>query len=113
MPLLLILVLGIVEFGRAYNIQTTLSGAARAGVRVMALDNSPAAARTSARDAAAPVVNLSDSQIAVSPTLCPAAGTSGPVTASVTITYPVSFITGFFGTSPITLTGKGFMRCNG
>ena len=32
-------VMGIAEFGRAYYIQTTLSGAAREGVRVMALQN--------------------------------------------------------------------------
>ena len=44
-PLLLVLVLGIAEFGRAYNMQTTLSGAAREGVREMALHNNPAARR--------------------------------------------------------------------
>ena len=43
-PLLLVLVLGIVEFGRAYHVQTTLSGAAREGVREMALHNDPAEA---------------------------------------------------------------------
>ena len=58
MPLLLILVLGIAEFGRAYNIQTTLSAAAREGVRVMALQNSSSAARTSTKSAAAPAVIL-------------------------------------------------------
>ena len=51
-PLLLVLVLGIVEFGRAYYIQTTLSGAAREGVREMALHNQPAAARAATKAAA-------------------------------------------------------------
>ena len=57
MPLLLILVLGIAEFGRAYNIQTTLSAAAREGVRAMALQNSASAARTATKAAAAPAVD--------------------------------------------------------
>ncbi|MCT1433984.1 pilus assembly protein, partial [Dietzia maris] len=37
LPILLLLVLGILEFGRAYHVQTILSNAARDGVRVMAL----------------------------------------------------------------------------
>ena len=45
MPVLLSLVVGIAEFGRAYNVQATLSGAAREGVRVMAVKNDAAAAR--------------------------------------------------------------------
>ena len=110
-PLLLLLVLGIAEFGRAYNVQTTLSGAARQGVRVMALQNSASAARTATK-AAAPSLNLTDAQISVAPTTCATTGTTPPPTATVTITYPMSFISKFFGTS-ITLTGKGVMRCNG
>jgi Flp pilus assembly protein TadG len=111
MPLLLILVLGIVEFGRAFNIQTTLSAAAREGVRTMALQNSESAARTSTKSAAAPAVVLTDGQISVS-AACPAAGTNPSATVTVTVTYPLTFITDFFGTAPA-LTGKGVMRCNG
>ena len=43
-PLLIMLLLGIMEFGRAYNVQITLSNAAREGVRVMAINNSATAA---------------------------------------------------------------------
>jgi Flp pilus assembly pilin Flp len=39
LPLLLMLVLGTIEFGRAYNAQITLTNAARDGVRVMAIGN--------------------------------------------------------------------------
>ena len=110
-PVLLVLVLGIAEFGRAYNIQTTLSGAAREGVRVMALDNTSSAvsaARSKAK-AAAPSLDLADSQINVSPGAAPcASGTQ----VTVTISYPMTFLTTFFGSS-ITLTGKGVMLCNG
>ena len=44
-PLLIVLVLGIAEFGHAFQVQGTLSAAAREGVRLMALQNDPAAAR--------------------------------------------------------------------
>ena len=37
------------EFGRAYNVQITLSNAAREGVRVMAINNSQPQPRQSRR----------------------------------------------------------------
>ena len=51
-PLLIVLVLGIAEFGHAFQVSGTLSAAAREGVRVMALQNDPAAARAAVRNAA-------------------------------------------------------------
>ena len=51
-PVLVMLLLGIMEFGRAYNAQISLSSAAREGVRVMAIGNNPTAARTAAKNAA-------------------------------------------------------------
>ena len=53
LPLLIVLVLGIAEFGHAFQVSGTLSAAAREGVRVMALQNDPAAARAAVRGAAA------------------------------------------------------------
>jgi Flp pilus assembly protein TadG len=55
LPLLLMLVLGTIEFGRAYNAQITLTNAARDGVRVMAIANDPTGAKTAAKNAAASV----------------------------------------------------------
>jgi Flp pilus assembly protein TadG len=107
-PLLVMLVLGIVEVGRIYHVQTSLDGAAREGVRTMALKNDPAAARAATR-AAATTVPLADGQIAVTPTSC--AGLTG-ANATVTVTYPFDLLTGIFGTR-ITLTGKAIMRCHG
>lgn len=109
-PLLLVLVLGIAEFGRAYNISTTLSSAARAGARTMALENSTSAARSAAQGAA-PGISLSASQITVTPGSCPTSGTSSTL-VTVSITYPMTFVTGLFGSS-VTLKGTGVMRCNG
>ncbi len=114
-PMLLILVLGIAEFGRAYNVQTTLSGAARAGVRVMALDDDAAAARTATKAAAAPAITLSDGQIAVttSPATSPVSCSPGTErTVTLNVTYVMPFISNFFGSS-ITLKGRGVMRCSG
>lgn len=105
-PLLLLLLIGMLEFGRVYNAQIELSGAAREGARTMAVHNDPAAARTATRQSA-PALNpaIADSQIAI---------TSGgtPCTVTVTATYPLTFLTGLFGSS-ITLTGKSTMQCGG
>ena len=111
-PLLLVLVLGIAEFGRAFQVSGTLSSAAREGVRVMALQNDPAAARAAVRNAA-PALDpaLTNAQITITPASCPVNGT-GTTTVRVTIAYPLPFMTGFFG-SGMDLTGTGVMRCNG
>ena len=111
LPLLVVLVFGITEFGRAYFVQTTLSGAARDGVRVMALQNNQSAARTSVKSAAASL-SLTDAQISVLPATCVVSGLTPAATATVTVTYPLQLLTGLFGAS-VTLTGKGSMRCNG
>ena len=106
MTILLQLVLGIIEFGRAYQVQTTLSAAAREGARTMALDNDVAAARQATKDFF-PGLSLTDDQIAITPATCGA-----DEAARVTITRPYSFITGFFGTE-ISMTSVGSMRCGG
>ena len=111
-PLLIVLVLGIVEFGHAFQVQGTLSAAAREGVRLMALQNDPAAARSAVRNAA-PSLNpgITDAQIVISPASCPVLN-GGSTSVRLTITYPMPYLTGFFGTG-LNLTGTGVMRCNG
>ena len=111
-PLLLVLVLGIAEFGRAFQVQSTLSAAAREGVRTMALQNDPAAARSTVRSVASSLnPALTDAQIGITPTACPLTYPS-TATVRVTIRYRQPFLTGFFG-SGVDLTGTGVMRCNG
>ena len=109
-PLLLLLVLGIVEFGHAFQVQGTLSAAAREGARAMALRNDPAQARDAVQEAAA-VLNpgITDAQISIDPASCPV---DGDTNVRLTIEYPMPFLTDFFGTS-IDLTGTGVMRCQG
>jgi Flp pilus assembly protein TadG len=109
-PLLIMLVLGIAEFGHAFQVQGTLSAAAREGVRAMALQNSPAAARAAVQNATTSLrPRLTDVQIAI-PVVCPASG--APTNVRLTITYRMPYLTGFFG-SGLTLSGTGVMRCNG
>jgi Flp pilus assembly protein TadG len=112
MPLLIVLVLGIAEFGRAFQVSGQLSAAAREGVRVMALQNDPTAARNAVRNAA-PQLDpaVSNAQITITPATCPVTGTAN-TTVRLTVTYPMPFLTDFFG-SGVDLTGTGVMRCNG
>jgi Flp pilus assembly protein TadG len=111
-PLLIVLVLGIAEFGRAFQVQGTLSAAAREGVRAMALRNDPADARDVVRNAASSLdPAITDAQITIDPPSCPTLN-SGSTSVRLTISYPMPFLTDFFG-SGVDLTGTGVMRCNG
>jgi Flp pilus assembly protein TadG len=105
LPLLLMLVLGIAEFGRAYNTQISLTQAAREGVRVMAISNDAAAARTAAMNAAVsvyPAVTATDITV----------GTCAPGRqTTLTINYTLTTLTGFAG--PFSLVGRGVMLCGG
>lgn len=106
-PVLIMLLLGIMEFGRAYNVQVSLSNAAREGVRVMAISNDQAAARTAAKNAA---VSLNPQLADTNFTFGPASCTSG-AQMSVTIKYTLSTITGIAG--PFPMQGVGVMVCGG
>ncbi|GAA5193256.1 hypothetical protein GCM10023346_17580 [Arthrobacter gyeryongensis] len=106
-PLLIMLLLGIMEFGRAYNVQVSLSNAAREGVRVMAISNDQTAAKTAAKSAAVSLnPQLADTNFTFSPTSC----TSG-AQMSVTIKYTLSTLTGIAG--PFPMQGVGVMVCGG
>jgi Flp pilus assembly protein TadG len=110
-PLLIALVVGIVEFGHAFQVQGQLSAAAREGVRAMALQNDPAAARAAVRNATSTFdPALTDAEIVITPSACPAVG--GSTTVRLTIDYDMPFLTGLFG-GGVDLTGTGVMRCNG
>jgi Flp pilus assembly protein TadG len=111
-PLLIVLVLGIAEFGHAFQVQGTLSAAAREGVRAMALRNDPVDARAVVRNAASSLnPAITDAQITIDAQSCLTAG-NGNNLVRLTIRYPMPYLTGFFG-SGLTLTGTGVMRCNG
>jgi Flp pilus assembly protein TadG len=106
LPILILLLFGIFEFGRAYNTQNSLSGAAREGARVMAITNDSGAA-TDATIAAAPSVNPPPS-VAINPTPC-----STGATVTVTATRVQAYNIPFYGSASFNLTGRGVMRCGG
>ncbi len=106
LPFLILLICGIVDFGRAYNANLTLTHAAREGARVWALGGTGAETTTAATDAA---VGLTVTSVAT--TAC----TFGSAT-TVTVTADFSFITPLIANlSPglTSLSSNGVMRCGG
>jgi len=116
LPILLLLVFGIIDFGRALNAQLTLTQAAREGVRLAALGYSNGAVAARAQ-AAAP--ELSGVTVAVTAACAPGAGPTADAQVNVSYTFsfvtPVGAIAGIFGGSgfgsPIVLTAQGVMPC--
>lgn len=123
-PIFLVLVLGIFEFGRAFNIQVSLSEAARESARYVAVHHSDpgfsVGAAQAAAVSAAPTAGLSTTNVGIS--YQNADGTSAPkcatgVNAVSTVTVPTGFLTGIDKllkvNKPFTLKGTGVMRCGG
>ncbi|APX03146.1 TadE/TadG family type IV pilus assembly protein [Arthrobacter sp. QXT-31] len=120
LPVFLVLVFGIMEFGRAFNIQVSLSEAARESARYVAVHCTEAgydeADALAAAVSAAPSVPLSDADVDIQYSgdgTC-AAGNN----AEVTVTYTASYLTGLPGFIPgmpsdLEIESKGVMRCGG
>ncbi len=114
LPILLLLVFGIIDFGRALNAQVTLTQAAREGARLAALNQPNVVSRTQAA-----ATGLSPVTVTVTSS-CPTGAGQG-VDAVVRTSYSFSFVTpvgavaGLFGGSgfgsPITLSAQGEMPC--
>ena len=117
LPLLVMLVFGIVDFGRAYNAQITLTQAAREGARMAALEtalgynDATVAAKTAT---AATGLGLTSAAVTVSS--CPT-GSTQTTEAVVTVKYTLTFSTPMVGLvglpSTKVLTGVGRMPCQG
>ena len=113
LPMLLLLVFGIIDFGRALNAQITLTQAAREGARLDALGKSNVVAGTQAA-----ATGLSPVTVTVT-TSCPAnagAGVNATVKAAYTFKFvtPISSISRMFGKSfgaNMVLTATGVMPC--
>jgi Flp pilus assembly protein TadG len=112
LPVLLLVMCGIVDFGRAYNAQVTLTQSAREGARLAALARPDVVSRT--RSAAVPLTG-----VGVSVTTCPAGSTGDAVVVtsySFSFVTPVGALAGLFGApfgGPLAMTGRGVMRCQG
>jgi len=117
LPVLLLIIFGVIDFGRAISDQITLTLAAREGARLASLGYSTSAVQTRAQSAA---TGLSPVTVTVSST-CPSGAGTG-VDAVVQTSYQFSFITpvgalasmfgsASFGSSTLTLTATGEFPC--
>jgi Flp pilus assembly protein TadG len=125
---LLLLVVGIIQFGFAYQAQVTVTQAARAGARLAAVCGStcPTSVTQSTIDAApgltlaAGNINIQYCTTGATPTCsagyCPAGTTQANGNAVVTVSYPYAFTFGVIKNtvSPsVTITGKASLPCGG
>lgn len=116
LPFLLLVLFGIIDFGRAWNMQIALTQAAREGVRVLALGGTSGDATSRTTAAAFPVTGA-----AVATTACPTpADPSKNAVVTVTRTYnyitPISGILTVMGRPALAapqIKGVGEMRCSG
>ena len=111
LPVLILLLFGIIEFGAAYNAQILVTNAAREATRTMAVTGVEADAIAAANDALNPIgltVTADDIDFTVSPV-----GTcTSPSRLSVVLTVDKPFLTGLFGAT-IALSGKATRQCGG
>lgn len=117
LPLLLLILIGTMEFGRVFNVQNSLTQAAREGARNAAIHYSDGTMDVEGTVlAAAP--SLDGLAIAIDDNADACAPNSNvEVRASVDLTSLSGFLdAGWFGAPglfPMTLTGVGVMRCGG
>jgi len=131
LPVLLFLLMGLIDFGRAYSAQIQLSQAAREGVRLASLNTTGnaadpdygstaiAARATAAASGLPPFASGCSGLNKACVTYCPTSADE----ANVVLTSQFTWITGisamsrFFGPgafpTPTTIQAKGVMRCAG
>ena len=106
LPIVIMLVMGVIEFGRGYNATIELTGAVREGARALALGQSSSDAE--------------DAIVAASPGLSPVPSVSGVAScpngddrASVTATYSLSYNIPLVTQGTWDISRTGVMRCGG
>ena len=126
LPILMMFIFGIVEFGRGYNARIELTAAVREGARTAALYGTacpPAAVPVQtfpdclntavARTVRNAAPGLTSNQIHVpAPKPCPLSAPTG-TNATVRATYPFRYDIPFVGSRQATLTATGVMQCGG
>lgn len=110
LPILVLLVMGIVEFSRAYNAKEALQYAVREGARSLAIYNDPSVVPQLVKDRA---IALDATKVTVpTPAACPDSPDSDDA-ATVTATYSLDYNIPLFKSGTWTLEATGVMRCNG
>ena len=110
LPILMLLLFGIIEFGRGYNAKIQLTSAVREGARKVALGGTTAEAVTITKDAAP---GLNGNSITV--TVVESCGVNPPPgsNARVQASYPFGYDIPLFRSATVTLSVTGVMRCGG
>jgi Flp pilus assembly protein TadG len=112
-PTLLLLILGIVDFGERYKSAAMYNNAAFAAARSMTIENSATKAKTAAVGAGMPSTLTPVITYTAGYTSCAQASDGSFGNVTVTITNPSKVTaTKFFGTT-YTVTGKAVARCSG
>ncbi len=119
MPLLMLVTVGVFEFGRAYHTSQALTNAAREGARVAVLPY-PTAGAVDAKVRQYLEMSGLTSDATVGVTVAAPAGTAKDAASEVTISYPFQFVvlqpvaqllvSGSIVDSPITVTATSVMR---
>jgi Flp pilus assembly protein TadG len=123
LPLILLVSVGIFEFGRAYQMVQVLTNAAREGARVAVLPGSSAEnvkSRVIAYLESGQVPNASTATVAVTPNTTISYGSGSASGSKVTVNYPFSFmvlnpvarlvVKGATVGAPITMSASAEMR---
>ena len=108
LPVLILIIVGIIEFGLLMNNYLVVTYAAREGARSAALGGTLTTVTTTAKTAASTIDHGS-----LTVTMSPATPTAGS-SVTVTVTNPVQFITpmiaAFFPSNPYPVSGQAVMR---
>jgi Flp pilus assembly protein TadG len=124
LPLLLLLSVGIFEFGRAYQTYQVLTNAAREGARLAILPDSTAAdvqSRVVAYMQAGALDNYTGATVSVNQNATLSAGATTAAASIVTVNYPFSFMVlnpiarlvvngSALGNAPLTIAASAEMR---
>ncbi|MEH6953577.1 TadE/TadG family type IV pilus assembly protein [Neobacillus drentensis] len=107
LPLLVLLLFGIIDFGRIFHAYLTLDHAGREAARIASIGKNDTDVRQAAVDDAISI-GLTEGRVDVSPTGTRTSGTK----VSITITYPIDFLTPVIGeiVGSITLSDTTVMR---
>ena len=109
LPLLLLLVVGIIQFGRVFSLQIQLSGAANAGARYLSVNPTQTTQVRDRTRAAAVNLALLDGEIALT-TTTPCSASSQ---VSVVVTRTFVFAIPVLPSPDIDVRGRGVMPCSG
>ncbi len=100
-PLMLIMLVGIIEFGRAYSVVISLQGAVREGARSLALGENSIIVEGVVRSSTPVTID------GIIQTPCPVAGGTATVEANQLFTFGIPFVP----LGALTLDAKASMRC--